>query len=823
MRQHRSLATLGVGTLAVGLSTLCAAQTTTPTGALEEIVVTAQRRAENLQTVPLSITTFGGVALEQKQIASFFDYATKVPNLAFAMTGDGVGTARTVSIRGISGDNTTGFYIDDTPLPDSIDPRVLDIDHIEVLRGPQGTLYGARSMGGTVRIITKAPEMQNMGGDVHAEVSKTWNTNRPNYVGEGVVNVPVMPDVMALRLSVFYDTQAGFFQRRYCTDPATAGVNCFPLTTDPALTTTVDNVGELDTYGGAATLAIKASDNLTITPRWQTQRADYNGFPMSDYLYNPTQFPQTGYPYPAFAFPTPRIPPITPNNFVQGRFFNIPEGGHDAWDLFSLGIHYHTNVGELVSSTAYFSRVVQETEDETDFIWASLLPLASLPIGPPFVPPRPLAGPIASAITEVKNYQRFVQEIRFVSSLQGPVNYVVGFFYSDFHGRIPFAAYYPPAIAPGFGAVLMSGYNGLGSCAVIGFCWNPNNPDEIFGSDYKTDIKDSAPYGELTWQFIEPLKATFGLRYNHVQTTAGGYIEGAVTQPPPPAPGRIVDQNVTTTENAWTPKLQLDYKINQDAMVYATGSKGFRPGGLVPSVPATLCAPQLPNGVTPADTRQFHSDSLWNYELGAKTTWANGRVTLNIDGFYIDWKDIQQWILLACGFQYRANAGAATVKGGEMELNARPIDPLEFNLGIGYQDAKITETSKSSPQRVGDPVFQVPDWTINGGFTWTQPITTDWSFVGGADYSYIGKSYSSANLINFNGVFATRERPSYEILNLRAGITHYQWQVAIVGRNLTNEHANLGDSRSIAAETSGRPRILTNQPRTIGVEFRSHF
>src|SRR6202166_4381274 len=126
------------------------------------------------------MTTFGAAALEEKAVVNFFDYGTKVPNLGFAATGDGLGTARTVSIRGVSGDNTTGFYIDETPLPDSIDPRVLDIDNIEVLRGPQGTRYGARSMGGTVRIITKEPELENFGGEVHAGVSDTWNTDRPN-------------------------------------------------------------------------------------------------------------------------------------------------------------------------------------------------------------------------------------------------------------------------------------------------------------------------------------------------------------------------------------------------------------------------------------------------------------------------------------------------------------------------------------------------------------------------------------------------------------------------------------------------------------------
>jgi outer membrane receptor protein involved in Fe transport len=824
-----AFATAGIGA-AVCIAGAGAAHAAEPTagssGGLQEVIVTAQKRAENLQTVPLSITTFGTETLQQKAITEFFDYATKVPNLAFAMTGDGVGTARTISIRGISGDNVTGFYIDDTPLPDSIDPRILDVDRIEVLRGPQGTLYGARSMGGTVRIITKAPQFNGFSADVHVGLSDTWNTDRPNYSGDAVVNVPLGSDRVALRLSGFYDQEAGFFKRRFCTDPATAGVTCFPLTTDPSLTTTVDNVAAVNTYGGAAALTWKATDVLTITPRMMTQRSDYNGFPMSDYLYDPTGYPKTGYPYPAPGsqvppLPVPLIPPVTPNNFIQGRFFDVPEGGHDAWNLYSLAIHWTTGVGELVSSTAYFDRKVVETEDQSDLVWQTFLPLASLQIG---IPTVPLAPPIASGAVEEKNYQRFVEEIRFASSLKGPVQYVVGFFYSDLHGRIPFAAYYPPALAPGFGAVLNAAYGGAGSCAVIGFCPNPSIPDQIFGTDYHTDIKEPAVFGEVYWQIIDPLKVTAGLRWNHVSTTAGGYQEGAVTQSPPPAPPRITDATVTTTETAWTPKGQIDYHLTPDEMLYATAAKGFRPGGLVPSVPETLCAPQLPNGVTVAETRQFHSDSLWNYELGSKNTWFDHRLTFNADVFYIDWKNIQQNILLACGFQYRANAGGATSKGGELELNARPIQPLELSLGVGYQDAKITQASTFSPQKVGDPVFQVPDWTGNASASWTQPLfAAGWNLIGTVDYSYVGRSFSANNLTNVSGSFATRERPSYELLNARVALQHAWWEAAFVAKNITNEHANLGDSRSIAAETAGRPRILTNQPQTFGVEFRAHF
>jgi outer membrane receptor protein involved in Fe transport len=172
-------------------------------------------------------------------------------------TGDGIGTARTISIRGISGDNTTGFYIDETPLPDSIDPRVFDVDHIEVLRGPQGTLYGARSKGGTVRIITKEPELEEFSGEIHAEVSHTWNTNRPKGTADGAVDIPILDGRVALRVSGFFDNEAGYFKRGYCTNIDTtaykmdAAPTYTPLSvlTNPSLVTVVDNVGALKTSG----------------------------------------------------------------------------------------------------------------------------------------------------------------------------------------------------------------------------------------------------------------------------------------------------------------------------------------------------------------------------------------------------------------------------------------------------------------------------------------------------------------------------------------------------------------------------------------------
>ena len=766
-----------------------------PAGALAEVVVTAQKRSESEQTVPLSMTTFGGVALEQKAIATFFDYGTKVPNLAFAPTGDGIGTARTISIRGIGGDSATGFYIDETPLPDSIDPRVLDVDHIEVLRGPQGTLFGARSMGGTVRVMTKQPSLTEFESTVHVGVSSTDRADRPNWTGDGIVNIPLMQDRVALRLSGFYDSEAGYFKRSFCTDPATAGITCFPLS--PSGVTTVKNIGAIDSYGGAATLTFKVNDAVTITPRIMLQRSSFNGFPMSDFLTVPGN--GVGYAFGpdgvTSGYGTVAAPSeMKPSNFTQARLLNMPESGHDSWGLYSLGIKWKTGAGEFVSSTAYFERKVFETEDEGDFIWGQILSWLPVPA-------------ILSPISEAKNYQRFAQEVRFASELKGPTQFVIGGFYSDFHGRVPYASYYPPSLVPGLDAL-------IGPTSAVA--------DLIFAQDFHTKVKEPAAFGELSYQANDKVKLTAGLRWYQVKSSSYGYEEGLATGGGP----AIVSPLVETTETGVNPKFEADYHFSKDQMVYATVAKGFRPGGVLPIVPtglagtATDCtaalAAQAPK-ITAADTRSFKSDSLWNYEVGTKNSTADHRVTFNAAAFYIKQKNTQQLILLSCGFQFITNALATESKGGELEVHARATDRLELSLGLGYQDAKITEAS-TSPQPVGSPVLQVPDWTGNGSATYTAPLTGRWNLVSGVDVAYVGRSYSGTNLLN-----GLRLRPAYTLVDARFACVRGPFEVALVGKNLSNEAANLGDSRSIAIEVFGRPRLWVNPPRTIGLEFRNSF
>jgi len=732
---------------------------------LTEVVVTAQRRSENLQNVPMSITVLNAAQLEERNVVSFIDYAASIPNLGFGYTGFGFSGARTISIRGVAGNDTTGFYLDDTPLPESINPQIVDIDHIEVLRGPQGTLYGARSEGGTVRLITQQPS-DTFSARTHVGISDTWNTVQPNYVADGAVDLPVIPDRLSVRIVGLYDQEAGFFRRQF---PATPGGTDYQ---------TVNNVGDTITSGGSIALRWKVTDDLTVTPRLLYQQSTYNGLPYSDH---------TTYPVPA-----PDVPPtnlnLDPNNFMQTRLFNIPEGGSDRWWLGSLTLAYHTGFGDFVSSSSYLNRKLKDVEDTSDYIYQALGTQFPIPV---------------RAFTTL--YQ-FVQEVRFVSHFSGPFQVVSGVYFESTTGT-PF--YQPPIIVPGLNESL----GGTPQSPADGT--NPLNPDELGGNSIHTRTTEPAVYGEASYQVTAPLKLIAGARLYRNTTTSFDYQEGFVVGGP-----RLDDPRETLTQSGVNPKIGVNYQLTSDKMVYALASKGFRPGGVSMSLPPAFgCGPELAAlGLTEQQVRTFKSDSIWNYEVGAKTSWLDRTLTVDGAAYYIKWQNLQQFIVLPCGSFFTGNAGAAKSEGFELETHARPFPALELNGGIGYTHAVITAAGATSPQQPGSPVYQVPDWTGNAGATYTHALTPNVDLVTNLSYSYVGESKSGNN-----NPSVPRIRAPYSLLDSRIAVTWRNYQLAFVGKNLTNEHANLADNGSLAAEVVGRPRIVVNQPRTLGLEFVTKF
>lgn len=700
-----------------------------------DIVVTATRRQETAQNIPLSITAMGGLELQKKGVESFADYGNSVPNLSYGATGDGSLGSRGIAIRGIQGAGATGLYIDDTPVPDSLDPHIVDLARIEVLRGPQGTLYGARSMGGTVRLITKQPEADAISGFVHSSLSFTKHGG-VNIVGDTSVNMPIVSDKVALSVQAFYERDEGVFDK---------------LIGSGASLTSQKNIDDLSSYGAQITLRVQPTPDLSFTPRIIFQHTKQNGFPFAD---------------------------VSPNNFVQRRDFDITEGGKDKWALYSLTANYAASFGSFTSSTSYFDRNTPEHEDYTAFIQAIFGLTNSLP----------------SRIDRQLKLKRFVQEVRFASDFNGPFQIITGAFYSfsrDYND------YLPASVIPGLDSA-------LGGGGTIG--------DLAFTTTRHLRTRERAVYGEASLKLTESLKATVGIRYFINSQSYRERSDGVI------AGGPVAIDRPTATERGATPKFLLEYHANRDVMLYASAAKGYRVGGFNGDLSPTCDADLAAVGISRAQTLKYKSDSLWNYEVGAKTSFADRKVTANLAAFRIDWSDIQQNVLLACGFPFIGNSGKARSKGFELEINARPVRSLELGLALGYTDAKITKAGNGTPQLQGSPVYQVPKWTAAVKAEYSVPVTSNFEGFVRGDYSFTDSSFSANN-----DPLNPRLRPSYSLVDARLGLRSDDLEFALFGKNLTNKHANLADNRSLAAEAPGLPRVVTNRPRTIGVEARYRF
>ncbi|CAN5312790.1 TonB-dependent receptor [soil metagenome] len=366
-----------------------------------EVVVTANRRSQSILTVPMSITAVTAATLEKASANTFFDYATTVPNLSFGASGQGASGSRTIAIRGIADANTTGFYIDDTPVPDSLDPKIVDVDRIEVLRGPQGTLYGGRSEGGTVRLITQQPSTSAYQGRIHASVSNTSHADGANYQVDGAVNLPIIQDKIGLRISAVKEDEAGYFTREI--GPYGA-----------APTKTIKGVGSTETAGVGASALIRLSDNLTVTPRVLYQRTKANGFNLADVtVADPLQSTI-----------------LKADSLVQRRQFDVREGSDDKWLLGTFDVKYQADFGTFVSASSYFHRKDADTEDDSD--WVDETFGVNLP----------------SLITVLTKRNDFTQEFRFSSAFSGPLQIVSGLYYN----RQRTGGGFPDNIVPGLDA-----------------------------------------------------------------------------------------------------------------------------------------------------------------------------------------------------------------------------------------------------------------------------------------------------------------------------------------------------------------------------------
>ncbi len=755
--------TASAADLAVGTAT------DSPGSELQEIIVSARKRDESLANLPISISVFTASTIQEQNIQSFDDYATKVPNLSFTygQGPTGISEARTVAIRGITGQNligtsgATAFYVDDTPIPGSVDPRVVDIDNIEVLKGPQGTLFGESSLGGNVRLITKKPDLEANGIGYMAEAGVTSGGGSADGGGNLVANLVLTPDQLAVRLVLFANHDAGYLTRTFPSPTS-------PAVTDSFLTVprqSVGNQGAQSTYGGSLAALLKITDHFEARLRVMFQDTTDHGFPA------------TFAPLPAF----------TPDYTVD-RAFDVQPRATDNWSLPSLDLRYTGAGWSLVSSSSYFYRHTEDIEDSTYGTQQVLVGY----YGVPNLPAQPYLW------DGERFHDQLTEELRLSFDPIHDVSGTVGAFYSRTHSKFEI----PPTYASGLVAATADN-------TVVG-PW----PNDLLWTDYLPIFQeDKSVFGEIYYKFFERFNLTLGGRQywltQDADYTANGFMNFGST---PSAPTH-------NSESGFDPKVGLSYQATGDVLVYASASEGFRAGGAQPLEP--FCAePSLPV----SDITQLKSDTLWSYEIGTKIQVPNPGLLVSAAAFHMNWKNLQQQVALPCGAYFDINGGRATINGGEIEIDGHLTRSLTMRFGAGYEKTDITEPGALGLVGIapGSRILGTPAWNATVAVRYMRVLTDLIDGFVEADYSYTGDSVS---LLNSGGLGAFATRPSYSLVDLRFGIKRSENEISLNIRNLTNAKPNLGDIgydgyAQFNAQGGVIPQVATLQPLTVLLQYR---
>jgi iron complex outermembrane recepter protein len=761
---------------------------------LEEVTVTANKlNATKVLDTPASIQAISGDALQNAGVSGIMDVAGQIPGLSIQDLGPG---DKKYVIRGINstGYATTGVYYGEAVISGSngddgggfeSDVRLYDLDHIEVLRGPQGTLYGASSMSGTIRFIPKAPNLNNIEGYGTVEGSDTAHTERENYNFNGAVNLPLIDGQLAVRLVGWKQYDAGYINQ------IRVGVGVTGLSPSgpkgSAQTQTVNAVGLLqgvnddDVGGGRVAVRYQPFDKLTIDANYTAQSETSGG--SSRYT-----------PAGITAF---NGGPITP---VQGCDLCNTDVTQSPWQdnlkIFGATINYDTGYGTVTGTTNQYNR-------RTDFNFDSTPVLVSFQVDVPAETAEPRERQVNSS------------EIRYASAFDGPVNFVSGVYREHEHQ---------------FLAVDVVATNGYG-LPIGPFCDNnscdaltyPGIGTTFFGRTDERWTTSYAGFGEVTWKATDALTAVAGIRYFteslqgvQVQTHPFGGFPATNTNLVP-----VYDPNETFNKVTW--KGNVSYKFSESLLAYGTVSTGFRSGG--------LNAVSEPFEPIPA---AYAPDSLTNFEVGAKGRVGN-LFDYQADVYFIRWDNIQVQDTTADGaFVYQGNAGQAKVKGVELELTAHPIEYLTTSLAGSWQEAALSSgadkvivvpgTATTPPVtaydlnptlgRTGDAIPNVPRTQANFELNYTRPIMSGWQGVAAADLTYRGaeNSYFASNSFNV-------PLPSYTLVGLRLGVIKDLWSVTAFAHNLTDKRAQVS-----AINSSQDPHaLLTVQPRTIGLTATRKF
>lgn len=774
---------------------------TTTTGGLEEIVVTAQKRQESLQDVPLAVQAFSTARLDELNVQKFEDFIMFLPSVQFEGNGPG---STNIYMRGVvsGGDGnhsaslpSVGIYLDEQPITTiggSLDVHMYDIARVEALAGPQGTLFGASSQSGTIRIITNKPDPTGFDAGYGVELN-TVSGGSEGYLGEGFVNIP-LNERTAIRLVGWARRDGGFVDNIPYTRPyPSSGI----VPDNSKLVE--DNYNDADTYGARAALRFDINDSWTVTPTVMGQVQKVNG----DFLYD--------------------------RNLGQIKVSEVrPDYVEDRWMQGALTVEGKIANFDLVYAGAYMFRDVDSAYDYSEYsYWYD----SCCAYGNYWLDNDGNPIDISQYVQGQDNFTRVTQEIRLVSPADARFRYTVGAFFQRATHSIE-------------QRYLIDDLDD--SIEVTGW------PDTIWLTQQDRTDQDTAIFGQADFDLTDKLTLTAGLRYFWVDNSLKGFWgysenwssgtgEAACTLREPFGPAGpnyedapCLNLDKGTKEDDYSTKLSASYKLTDDKLIYATYAEGFRPGGInrKGSLPPYL------------------SDWLNSYELGWKTAWADNRLLFNGALFYQQWEDFQFPILGQNGLTEIKNAAQAEIWGVEADIVWQPIDRLNLTAGVSFLNSELadpycgyTYPGTSTPvARQPCPVFDddgnptgtfqdpeapkgqelplTPEFKGNLTARYEFPLMSYASHVQGA-LVYVGERESS--LLTYDREVLGK-LPAYTTLDLATGVGKKNWNAELYISNVFDERGeNSRGVECVTAVCGAQVYSYIIYPRIIGIRFSQEF
>ncbi len=808
-------------------------------GALEEITVTAQKKSENMQDVPISIEVLDSAKLEKLHIANLDDYVKYSPSVAYVrgegQGGNGQPGTSHIYMRGVVSGGTNhsgsqpsvGSYLDEQPvttIDGTVDVHIYDIQRIEVLEGPQGTLYGASSQAGTVRIITNKPDASKF------EASYEVGGNHVQHGGfgyevDGMVNLPISPS-LAVRLVGWKEHDGGYIDNVAGTNASAGIVN--GVLTFPSWSTAPGNDGSIgkgsisnaayvknnyntvETSGGRVALKLDIGDNWSITPTVMGQRVTSEGFFAED----------------------PAVGDLKVAHFG-------PEYSDDSWMQSALTVEGKVSNFDIVYAGAYMKRTAHSIADYADYsyfydkvdgsgaYWTNSAGQIIMP---------------QQLVVSKSVFEKFSHELRVSTPQDLPVRATAGVFVQRQMHRI-----YEDYVMPGFDFTSPYGGNANGLDPALSV---PGLPNTIWLTDETRVDRDKAIFAQVTWDITSQLELSGGERYFKTDNTLEGFfgygagysshtgeaacpVVNGVERPPVTVGAPCTNLDKRGTDNGHVPRVNLTYKLDKDKMVYATWSKGFRPGGV--------------NRTAQPGVPPYQADFLTNYEFGWKTQWFNHHLRWNGAIFQEDWKNFQFSFLGLNSVTIIRNAGNARIRGIENEIEFAATANLTLSTGFTFLDPKLTQDycNEPDPANPNEQAHSNPCPAGLGGATPYTPLApagsnlpTSPKFKGNIVARYeLNPIADWQPNVQAAWVYQTQTRPAlrtgdvavigmqpaYGMVDLSAGVEKNGMNIQIIVDNVADRRAELNRFTPCTVDVCTRPYAIPSQPRTIGIKFGQKF